>query len=52
MINGKYAGLGGRKTQLSFYICFDLPNDQGKVTEPLTQVSKEGVWHHYLQSLL
>lgn len=45
-------GLGDRDPQLSFSISFDLSNGQGKVTEPLTQVSKEGIGLHYQQTLL
>lgn len=43
MFNERHTELEGRQPQLSICICFDLPNDHGKVAEPLIQVSKEGV---------
>lgn len=43
VINERHTEPEGRQPQLSFCICSVLPNDHGKATEPLTQVSKEGV---------
>lgn len=41
MLNGEHTGLGDRKPQLSFSICFDLPSYQGKFTEPLHRYQRK-----------
>lgn len=43
MVSGEHTRLGGRKPQLSFSICSEQPSDQSKVTDPVTQLLKEGV---------